>query len=168
MIKVNLGILDLLDWLVGGVGGERGDFGGHLGHKMVDSGLALPLIDLLNLGLLLSVREGGAGRPDGADLWSSQTNSYLCRQTSGSGATWDRLAADSDKLEGRVVEKTCRLCFGRTSWRDRLEHILKTLLLLITGGAGNGGHLTVVIGEVLGQLLGLGQLTLPLIVKVPR
>ena len=87
VIKIDLGILDLLDWLVGGVGGERGDFGGHLGHKMVDSGLALPLIDLLNLGLLLSVREGGAGRPDWANLDRSQVTYLSCRQVSGSGAT---------------------------------------------------------------------------------
>ena len=50
MIKINLWILHLLGWLVGGVGGERGDLGGHLGHEIVHSGLALPLIDLLNLG----------------------------------------------------------------------------------------------------------------------
>ena len=71
MVKVDLGILNLLDWLVGGEGGERGDFGGHLGHEIVHLGLALPLIDLLNLGLVLSVREGGVRRPDRAGLWSN-------------------------------------------------------------------------------------------------
>ena len=73
VIEINLWILDLIDWLVGSEGGKRGDFGGHLGHECVHSGLALPLIDLLKLGLILSVHEGGAMRPDGADLWSSQT-----------------------------------------------------------------------------------------------
>ena len=81
VIKVHLGILNLFDWrLVDGVRGELGDPGGHLGHEIVHLRLALPLIDLLNLGLVLGVREGGAGRPDGADLWSSDA--------SGSGATW--------------------------------------------------------------------------------
>ena len=84
VIKIDLGILNLLDRFVGSVGGERGESGGHLGHEFVHSGLALPLIDLLKLGLVLSVREGGAGCPDGADLWSSQTYSYCCRQSSGS------------------------------------------------------------------------------------
>ena len=55
MVKVDLGILNLLDWLVGGEGGERGDFGGHLGHEIVHLGLALPLIDLLNLRLVLVI-----------------------------------------------------------------------------------------------------------------
>ena len=166
MIKVNLGILNLLDWLVGGVGGERGDFGGHLGHKLIDSGLALPLIDLLlNLGLVLSVREGGAGRSNGADLWSSRTYFYCCRQSSGSGASRDSLTADGDILDRRG--KTCRLCSGRTGWRDRLEHILKTFLLLITGGAGNGGHLIAGDGGVIWQLLGLRHSALPFIVMVP-
>ena len=68
MIKINLWILNLLGWLVGGVGGERGDLGGHFRHEIVLSGLALPLIDLLNLRLVLGVREGGAGRPDGAKI----------------------------------------------------------------------------------------------------
>ena len=68
MVKVNLGILNLLDWLVSGEGGERGDFGGHLGHEFVHLRLAPPLIDLLNLELILGVREGGTGRPDGAKL----------------------------------------------------------------------------------------------------
>ena len=75
LVQVNLGLLNLLDWrLVGGEGGERGDPGGHLGHELVHPGLALPLIDLLHLGLVLGVREGGAGRPDGADLWSSHAS----------------------------------------------------------------------------------------------
>ena len=65
MVEVNLEILNLLDWLVGGEGGKHGDSGGHL-----------PLIDLLKLGLVLSVREGGAGRPDRANLDSSQTCSW--------------------------------------------------------------------------------------------
>ena len=69
MVKVNLGILKLLDgWLVDGVRGELGDLGGHLGHEFVHLRLAPPLIDLLNLELILGVREGGAGRPDGAKL----------------------------------------------------------------------------------------------------
>ena len=37
MIKVNLGILNLLDWLVGGEGGERGDLGRHLGLYHLDT-----------------------------------------------------------------------------------------------------------------------------------
>ena len=74
MVKIDLGILNLSDWLVGGEGGERGDSGGHLGHEIVHLRLALPLIDLLHLGLVLGVREGGAGRPDGADLWSSHAS----------------------------------------------------------------------------------------------
>ena len=69
VVKVNLGILNLLDgWLVDGIRGELGNLGGHLGHDFVHLRLALPLIDLLNLGLILGVREGGAGRPDGAKL----------------------------------------------------------------------------------------------------
>ena len=75
MIKIDLGILNFLDWLVDGVGGERGNFCGHLGHEFVLLGLALPLIDLFNVRLVLSVREGGAGRPDRANLYSSQTGS---------------------------------------------------------------------------------------------
>ena len=71
MIKVNLGILNLLERLVGGIGGERGDFGGHLGHEIVHLGLALPLIYHLNLRLILGVCEGGVGRPDRAGLWSN-------------------------------------------------------------------------------------------------
>ena len=55
MVKVDLGILNLLDWLVGGEGGERGNFGGHLGHEIIHLGLALPLIDLLNLRLVLVI-----------------------------------------------------------------------------------------------------------------
>ena len=95
MVKINLGILNLFKGLVDGVRSKPLDGGGHLGVEGVLKGLALPLIDLLNLGLILSVREGGAGRPDGADLWSSQT--YFDRRG-----------------------KTCRLCSGRTGWRDRL------------------------------------------------
>ena len=56
---------------------------------------------------------------------------------------------------------------GRTGWRDRLGRILKTLLLLVTGGAsdaGDGGHLIVVMDEVLKELPGLA---LPLIEIFP-
>ena len=46
---------------------------------------------------------------------------------------------------------------GRTGWRDCLGHILKNLLLLVTGGAGDagdGGYFIVVMDEVLGRAPG--------------
>ena len=166
MVKINLGILNLFKGRVDGVRSKPLDGSYHLGVEGVLQGLALPLIDLLlNLGLVLSVREGGAGRSNGADLWSSRTYFYCCRQSSGSGASRDSLTADGDILDRRG--KTCRLCSGRTGWRDRLEHILKTFLLLITGGAGNGGHLIAGDGGVIWQLLGLRHSALPFIVMVP-
>ena len=64
-------ILNLRGRLVDGEGDKRGDFGGHHGHKIVSLGLALPRIDHLNIGLVLSVREGGIRRPDRAGLRSN-------------------------------------------------------------------------------------------------
>ena len=58
MVKVDLGILNLLGGRpVDSEGDERGDVGGHLGHEFVLLRLTLPLIDNLDIGLVLSVRK---------------------------------------------------------------------------------------------------------------
>jgi len=85
VVEVNLGILDLITGLVDGVRSEPLDGGGHLGVEGVLQGLALPLIDILNLGLILSVREGGAWRPVWTSLWRSNFVTFGSRAAVGEG-----------------------------------------------------------------------------------
>ena len=85
MVKINLGILNLFKGLVDGVRSKPLDGGGHLGVEGVLKGLALPLIDLLNLGLILSVREGGAWRSVWTSLWRSNFVTFGSRAAVGDG-----------------------------------------------------------------------------------
>ena len=81
MVKINLGILNLFKGLVDGVRSKALDGGGHLGVEGVLQGLALPLIDLLNLGLILSVREGVVW----TSLWRNNFVTFGSRAAVGAG-----------------------------------------------------------------------------------